>query len=48
MDIDKDKIIRDVYYSLSGYGSMRHTLDDARKNEILLKWKMFKSGLTNT
>ena len=33
MDIDKDKIIHDVYYSPSGYGSMRQTLDDARKKD---------------
>ena len=42
MDIDKDKIIRDVYYTPSGYSSMRQTLDDARKRISLLKWKMLK------
>ena len=31
MDINQDKIIRDVYYSPSGYSSMRQTLDDSRK-----------------
>ena len=33
MDIDKDKLIHNVYYSPSGYGSMRQTLDDARKKD---------------
>ena len=37
MEIDKDKIIRDVYYSPSGYGSMRQTLDDARKKDKSIK-----------
>ena len=37
MDIDKDKIIRDVYYTPSGYSSMRQTLDDARKKDKSIK-----------
>ena len=42
MDIDKDQIIRDVYYSPSGYGSMRQTLDDARKKEKSIKMEDVK------
>ena len=42
MDIDKDKIIRDVYVSPSGYSSMRQTLDDARKKEKSIKMEDVK------
>ena len=42
MDIDKDKIIRDVYYTPSGYGSMRQTLDDARKKDKTIKMEDVK------
>ena len=35
MDIDKDKIIKDVYYTPSGYASMRQTLLDARKKDTV-------------
>ena len=42
MDIDKDKIIHDVYYSPSGYSSMRQTLDDARKKEKSIKMEDVK------
>ena len=48
MEIDKDKIIHDVYYSPSGYSSMSNTLADAKKKKSLLKWKMLKSGSINT
>ena len=42
MDIDKDKIIHDVYYTPSGYSSMRQTLDDARKKEKSIKMEDVK------
>ena len=42
MEIDKDRIIRDVYYSPSGYGSMRQTLDDARKKDKSIKMEDVK------
>ena len=42
MDIDKDKILRDVYFSPSGYSSMRQTLDDARKKEKSIKMEDVK------
>ena len=42
MDIDKDNIIRDVYYTPSGYSSMRQTLDDARKKDKSIKMEDVK------
>ena len=43
MDIDIDTIIRHVYYSPSGYGSMRQPLDDARKKEKSIKMEDVKT-----
>ena len=37
MGVDEDIIIRDVYYSPSGYGSIRQTLEDAKKKELSTK-----------
>ena len=42
MDIDKDKIIHDVYYSPSGYASMRQTLLDARTKDKRIKMEDVK------
>ena len=41
-DIDKDKIIKDVYYTPSGYASMRQTLLDARKKDKRIKMEDVK------
>ena len=37
---DKDKIINDIYYNESGYGSVKTTYNDARlkNNKITLKY----------
>ena len=42
MDIDKEKIIHDVYYSPSGYESMRQTLLDARAKDKRIKMEDVK------
>ena len=42
MEIDKDKIIHDVYYSPSGYASMSQTLADAKKKEKSIKMEDVK------
>ena len=42
MEIDKDKIIHDVYYSPSGYSSMSNTLSDAKKKEKSIKMEDVK------
>ena len=42
MEIDKDKIIHDVYYSPSGYSSMSNTLSDAKKKDKSIKMEDVK------
>ena len=42
-DIDKLKIIQDVYYSPSGYASMRQTLLDARTKDKRIKMQDVKA-----
>ena len=37
---DKQKIINDIYFDRSGYGSKKTTLDDARKKISQLLWMM--------
>jgi hypothetical protein len=42
MEIDKDKIIHDVYYSPSGYSSMSNTLSRCKEKEKSIKMEDVK------
>ena len=42
-DIDKDKIIKDVYYAPDGYSSMKNTLEAARTTDKRIKMQDVKA-----
>ena len=42
---DKQKIINDIYFDRSGYGSKKTTLDDARKKIRQSPWMMSMNSL---
>ena len=42
---DKQKIINDIYFDRSGYGSKKSTLDDARKKIRQSPWMISMNSL---
>ena len=42
---DKQKIINDIYFDKSGFGSRKTTLGDSKKKINQLRWQMLKGFL---
>jgi hypothetical protein len=45
MSDNKQKIINDIYYDRSGFGSKQTTLKDAKKKDPTIKKKMLRYSL---
>ena len=45
---DKDKIIKEVYFDSGALGSIKRTLEDARKKIQVLRKRMLKVGRIET